>query len=464
VDFVLAYSFLAHNLQATPQNKQYRKTTYKRTKKMKFGPLFASAMGCALLAVSSASPQANCRWRLQRKLVVDSSSEDVSNSEDGDGDTGDKGDWYFGRIYSDETDESACIEVKHNKARNGQKLILGDCEADGNGWRGDSDGLIHSELGNGDYCMQAGHGGPVKANEYVRLYKCDPTNKLQKFVFVNGGGIRPKSNMDLCIVWRGAKPHIGTDPLFFKKCDQFSDRNDWSNDPFPGSDDDDDRSACVDANVPEFLIDDDENIGDTLLHPGPGFAASCGRDCYIVKDSGDDPPFDPELGDTLRFAYKAVTSTTFSIQSLICGVDCDGGDGSSYPSFGRTGLMIRESLDPLASNVFVSHSPNGQADWSYRVVEGGDTILGFDGSPDVTCLWINLARNENVFSAWYAYEGRTECDRESEFIEHLNMTFAVEMPETVYVGLAVSTGVSPSYCTYTQAYFQHIECRGCELE
>ena len=32
--------------------------------------------------------------------------------------------------------------------------------------------------------------------------------------------------------------------------------------------------------------------------------------------------------------------------------------------FGRTGLMIRDSLDPFARNVFVSHSPFDQADWS----------------------------------------------------------------------------------------------------
>lgn len=118
------------------------------------------------------------------------------------------------------------------------------------------------------------------------------------------------------------------------------------------------RSQCVDPNVPEFIIDSNQDIGDVLIHhDGPGFARKCGTDCYLVKDNGDDPPYDPEAGDTLRFAYKKITSYNFSLRALVCGVACDG--EGSY--FGRTGIMVRDSLDPFARNVFVSHSPNDQA-------------------------------------------------------------------------------------------------------
>lgn len=57
--------------------------------------------------------------------------------------------------------------------------------------------------------------------------------------------------------------------------------------------------SCVPNEVPEFVIDDDVDIGDTMIRPGPAFAESCGKDCITIKDNGDDPPFDPELGDTL---------------------------------------------------------------------------------------------------------------------------------------------------------------------
>jgi hypothetical protein len=375
--------------------------------------------------------------------------------------TVDDGDHYaYGEIRSDDSPTSACIEVKKNVARRGQKLILGDCStAKGDGWRGDSDGLLHSEL-NDEYCIQAGHGGKAKSGKFLRLYKCDASNKLQQWVFINGGGIRLKHNQNLCIVWRGVHANIGQDPLILKSCDDVEDRNDWSNDPFPASHDDD-RSPCVDPSVPEFMIDDDVDIGDTMMRPGPAFAAKCGPDCYTVKDNGDDPPYDPELGDTLRFAYKEVTSNNFFMRSRVCGISCDGqSDAGMRLDFGRTGLMVRDSLDPLARNVFVSHSPDGQADWSYRTVFGGESIVNMDGSPDVPCLWISLTRDGNEFSASYAYEGSAgQCDREE--IEFPQLSFTIEMLETVYVGLAVSSGLSPPHCTYTEADFNDIECRGC---
>ena len=222
-----------------------------------------------------------------------------------------------------------------------------------------------------------------------------------------------------------------------------------------------DKSSCVPPDVPEFVIDDNVNIGDTLFHPGPGFARKCGSDCYTVKDSGDDPDFDPELGDTLRFAYKRVSSNNFSIRSRVCGTVCDGNDGYSG-QFGRTGLMVRESLDPLARNIYASHSPNGQADWSYRTEPGALWVFGADGSPDVPCLWITLERAANQFTFSYAYEGgddKHSCELDD--VLDLTQTVTIEMPKDVFVGLGVSTAVAPPYCQYTEADFKDIECRGC---
>ena len=142
------------------------------------------------------------------------------------------------------------------------------------------------------------------------------------------------------------------------------------------------RSPCVDPKIPEFVIDNDQDIGDVLVHSGPAFATSCGPDCYTVKDNGDDPPYDPEAGDTLRFAYKEITSDSFTIRSRVCGVKCDGEESAGMMLyFGRVGLMVRDTLNPFARNVFVSHSPQGQADWSYRTETTGETFFGFDEAP-----------------------------------------------------------------------------------
>ena len=167
------------------------------------------------------------------------------------------------------------------------------------------------------------------------------------------------------------------------------------------------------------------------------------------------------MGDTLRFAYKQITSESFSITSRVCGVTCDGEDEAGIPLyFGRVGLMVRDSLDPFARNMFVSHSPHGQAEFSYRNVTGGDTFDDYDGSPDVECLWITLVRDDmKTFSASYAYEGIDSCDRNE--IQYPKLSSSIDMDKTVFVGLAVSTAVSPPYCTHTEADFNDIECRGC---
>lgn len=313
--------------------------------------------------------------------------------------------------------------------------------------------LLHSALDD-SLCLRAGRGSGFKDGTWMRLVKCDHQDTQQHIVVgPSGTSLHVANNFDFCMEHAGIKPNVGKDIIIMKSCDVSNPAKPWNLELG-------DRQ-CVPQDEPQFMIDDNVNIGDTLLHPGPGFTRSCGLDCYRVKDSGDDPPFDPELGDTLRFAYKEVSGRHFSLRSKVCGVDCDGDDGFAG-QFGRTGLMIRESLDPLAKNIFASHSANGQADWSYRSAYGGATLDGFDGSPDVPCLWITLERNNDDFFFSYAYEGQDACDMEPEFLEDLNGRVTIDMPDDVLVGLAVSTGVAAPYCWYTEAEFRYIQCDGCE--
>lgn len=122
---------------------------------------------------------------------------------------------------------SACIQVKNNHVKRNQKLVLGNCEGPKPGWHLDANGLLRTEL-DPDWCMQAGTSGAVQDGEFVRMRKCDPNKELQKFVVVNGGGIRPASKQDYCMVWRGAHANVGVDPIIFKKCVDVDERNDWS--------------------------------------------------------------------------------------------------------------------------------------------------------------------------------------------------------------------------------------------
>ena len=107
-------------------------------------------------------------------------------------------------------------------------------------------------------------------------------------------------------------------------------------------------------------------------------------------------------------------------------------------------------------------------DFSYRSATEGETHQDWDGSPDVQCLWITLVRDNNTFSASYAYpaslwdNSASHCDVSEIAIDFHNQVSIINMPESVYVGLAVSTpACREGYCEYTEAEFSNIECRGC---
>eukprot|EP00984_Skeletonema_dohrnii_P003546 scaffold1192_cov83-Skeletonema_dohrnii-CCMP3373.AAC.4 len=167
------------------------------------------------------------------------------------------------------------------------------------------------------------------------------------------------------------------------------------------------RSKCVDPDVPRFIVDRSVDIGDTLLQKEPDMPKRCGCDCYTLKDSGK-PPFDLELGDTQRFAYREVTSTNFSIKSRTCGVKCYVGDEIVQPpiqlDYGRVGLEVRQSLDPFSANVFISHVPQLRAEWSWREKYNETPSGGVHYSLDETCLWISLTRRGDKFTWTYAYD------------------------------------------------------------
>ena len=102
-------------------------------------------------------------------------------------------------------------------------------------------------------------------------------------------------------------------------------------------------------------------------------------------------------------------------------------------------------LKLICVNLFAGHQPHRMATWSYRTETNGDSIRGSDESPDVECLWVNLHRHTQMeFSFSYNYPSFSggECVIEPGSL--LNTTVIIpDMPETVLLGLAVSTAVSP---------------------
>jgi len=142
----------------------------------------------------------------------------------------------YGRIYSDTScigidcgDASLCIELRDKDPSDDKKLTLGNCLS--HGWRLDIDGLFHSEKDD-TQCMQAGRSKIPEEGEMIRMYSCDPSNKLQEFVYEEGKFIKPKADLNLCVVWQGVTPNLYKDNIIMKECDEVNDRSAWSGD-FP---------------------------------------------------------------------------------------------------------------------------------------------------------------------------------------------------------------------------------------
>uniref|UniRef100_A0A7S2EG30 Uncharacterized protein n=1 Tax=Trieres chinensis TaxID=1514140 RepID=A0A7S2EG30_TRICV len=239
---------------------------------------------------------------------------------------------------------------------------------------------------------------------------------------------------------------------------------------------------CLPDDADEFKIDGDQDIGDVLYDHG-GRARGCRQkgSCYRIEDNGDDPDYDPEAGDTMRFAYKIIESTSFSFESKVCSKDddksCDPSTWQAFGRCGRIGLNIRESLDPWAKNVFVFFEPFYEVGMIYRKTNEEIPYKHlFDGSPDSdSCFWVSIVREGDTFTFDYFYaKGGSldqytkikKCEKGPSVEPDFSRSVTIEdMPEQVYVGLGVSTPVSDPdlndpnaewYRRFTKAKFEHI--------
>lgn len=194
---------------------------------------------------------------------------------------------------------------------------------------------------------------------------------------------------------------------------------------------------CLPNNASPFAIMGSTDIGDTKLK---GTITQCGPNCYVLKGSGQDvcEAEDKKRPDAVHFSYTKV-SGPFILAAQVCGPM----SAISDMPLARTGLMIRESLDPMSKNIYLSHTPDYQANWSFRDETNGETYCDFHGSPDVPCLWHFLQRfapdeGPAEFVGYYFYDFDNICNFQDAIgsIQYHDITF----PDQVYVGMAVLYG------------------------
>jgi hypothetical protein len=112
----------------------------------------------------------------------------------------------------------------------------------------------------------------------------------------------------------------------------------------------------------------------------------------------------------------------------------------------KAGLMVREELSENSRHIFFQVFPdnrsrnknNGGYEFQYRQQKGGEMKAIYppkaDGTPDFPVnypgTWIRLERKGNEFSGSWSTDGKTW---------KLYTTFTLELPEKVFLGLAVTS-------------------------
>jgi regulation of enolase protein 1 (concanavalin A-like superfamily) len=140
-----------------------------------------------------------------------------------------------------------------------------------------------------------------------------------------------------------------------------------------------------------------------------------------------------QLTDQFRYAYKQLTgngSITARIDSI-----------QHTHDWAKAGVMIRASLETGAMQAHMIGAPSGRVEWMPRLTAqtnaaGTATAVGATPMPQ----WVRITRDGNTFTGEYSADGET-------WAMVPNTTPAtIEMPNTVYVGLVVSSHLADIAC------------------
>ncbi len=134
--------------------------------------------------------------------------------------------------------------------------------------------------------------------------------------------------------------------------------------------------------------------------------------------------------DELRFAYKKLTgdgSITVRVDSV-----------QTAASWTKAGVMIRESLNPLAMSVdIISAAQQGLLEWMYRSSTGSLTTTEFAtaANSNPVPVWLKITRVGNVFTGECSTNGTSWTTIKATDGTASSATIA--MPSSVYVGMVV---------------------------
>lgn len=154
-----------------------------------------------------------------------------------------------------------------------------------------------------------------------------------------------------------------------------------------------------------------------------GGVATAGKACqdggvYSVYGSGADIW---GSADEFHYMYQTLTGDGEIIARITAQTNTN--------NWAKTGVMIRESLNPDSKHAFAALTPANGLRMQYRENTGGSSG-GIGGGSGSAPIWLKLERTGNVFRAYRSGDG-------TNWTEYASRT--ISMRETVYYGIAVTS-------------------------
>ena len=168
-----------------------------------------------------------------------------------------------------------------------------------------------------------------------------------------------------------------------------------------------------------------------------GLSGSAGvtNGVFTVTASGDDIW---NAADAFRFVYVTNSGNCTIIARVVSVQNIDG--------WSKAGVMIRDSLNSGAANVFIAVTPGNGVTWQYRSNDGGSCNNNTTGGS--APYWVKLVCSGTTFTGYCSPNGTAWTQLGSTTLTNVT---------TAYIGLAVTSHNNSSLCT---AKFDNVSAPG----
>ncbi len=157
---------------------------------------------------------------------------------------------------------------------------------------------------------------------------------------------------------------------------------------------------------------------------------------YTISASGADIE---GVRDAFSFTYRRL-SGNFTFVSQVMNLN-------NTNSWAKAGLMVRSELSDNVNNAMIALTPGHGLTFQSRLINGGGTSSFQTGIVDLP-VWLKLVRSGNHITAYYSYNSINWVQ--------VGTTLSMNLPETLYVGMAVT---SHDNSRLTSATFQNVSLK-----